>query len=287
MPLKITCLCPVIVGHSTQLLANSLACFVSQTYPASLRRMLVLDDLRQFPEQMRLTEENIFLRTCQRSPSLPHKYHQLIEIDDGWADAFAVWDHDDIYLPDHLEAAAEALELRANLFGDYDAWCHPEYFISSHPGGRMLVEPAAGRMHGSLVVRREALATVGGWVGVVPADRPRVANFDQRLLAALAHSCTLVRPLADGPTYVYRWATIAHDHCSGLMRSPEDETWYSYHVQRILERGPLPKFERVVPEPDAETAAILQAWFRGWRVQASNLTSPGRDPCGFINAPGG
>ena len=257
---RIACLCPVIVGPAVNLLQNSLACFQSQTYPADLRRLYVLDDLRQLQAEW---TENLIVRTCQRSISLPHKYHQLIDLDDGWADAFAVWDHDDIYLPDHLEAAAESMDLAANLYGDYATWCHPEHFYSTHPGNMVLVEPAAGRMHGAAIVRREALATVSGWLGVVPHDRPRVANFDQRLLAALAHSCTLVRPCADRPTYVYRWATISHDHCSGLMRNPDDETWYANHLQRILERGPLPRFGPLAAQPDAETSALLRLWYAG------------------------
>jgi hypothetical protein len=262
--LKIACLCPVIVGRNVDLLQNSLACFEQQTYPERLRRMYVLDDAGQLTHQ---TQANWSVWKMFRAQSLPHKYHALIAIDDGWADAFAVWDHDDVYLPDHLEAAANAMESVESLYGHSVTWCHPEWFYSSHPamnGTQSLrIEPAVGRMHGSLVVRRSACASVGGWLGVMPPGHARRADFDQRMLRALdQHSETrLVRPLSERPTYVYRWATIQHYHCSGLMRSPEDETWYTNHLQRICEAGPLPKFGPLVAKPDDETASLIHRWY--------------------------
>lgn len=290
--MNIACLCPVIVGRSTELLANSIACFERQTYPAELRRLVVWDDVGQLQPQ---SGEGWSIETSdQRQPSLPAKYDGMINRFnlDVWADAYAVWDVDDVYLPHHLQAAAIALTAKPALQDARLGWVHPHLFYSSHPAGpgsqlgshQKLVtwtptgvlasESAAGRMHGSLVVGQRALERVGGWLGVMPRGRdwrfqPGYlpgdcrADFDQRMIAALeAAGANLPRsrPAALNPTYVYRWATIEHLHCSGFMRSPEDETWYQTYLKRM---GELPKFGEVTPGLDAETADLIERWEHG------------------------
>ena len=278
--LRIACFCPVIVGQRPELLANSIAAFERQTYPRELRRLFVLDDVGQLRPQ---TGDGWSIETVSRQSSLPHKYQELLRRVGDWADVYAVWDHDDVYLPSHLEAAALALG------NQEDSWCHPERFYSSHRrdaklgahqrleawlhDGVLASESAAGRMHGSLVVSREALQTVGGWLGVMPRgiDRAnwtvlcpgdRRADFDQRMLRALELLSSPRRPAAANPTYVYRWATIAYQHCSGLMRTPDDESWYDNHLARLGQGRPLPLLPPIVPAFDAESANLIQLWER-------------------------
>lgn len=266
--MKIACLCPVIVGHYPELLANSIACYLQQTYPAHLRRLLILDDVGQLRPQV---GEGWEIRsTRERASSLPAKYGQLLAWDAGWADAYAVWDHDDVYLPSHLDAAA--LPLLLDRPGA--SHVHPRSFYSTHPLGAVLgrhqrfvcetetvvvaEELATGRMHGALVVSAWALQQVGGWLGVMPAGEERRADFDQRMLAALERLGSPSRPSHE-PTYVYRWSTIPHAHCSGLMRSPSDQSWYEAHLQSL---GPVPFVDLLAPQHDREALDLILRWCR-------------------------
>ncbi len=62
------------------------------------------------------------------------------------------------------------------------AWVHPSRVWSLY-GGDLHQEPARGRFHAALAMRRETLRRIGGWV-----DTPR-ADFDQQLLATLRRDC--------------------------------------------------------------------------------------------------
>lgn len=41
------------------------------------------------------------------------------------------------------------------------------------------------------------------------------------------------------PSYVYRWGSTGASHCSGLMRAPDDETWYERHAGKHSAVGRL------------------------------------------------
>lgn len=274
--MRILCLCPTY-NHAS-LLPNTLACFEAQTYKN--RYLLILDDAGQIMPQSgdRWRIESV----PARYPSLPAKYSVMLAIaGDDW-DAIAVWDDDDVYLPWHLAAAAEAIsagparatgsasakpatilssyshELHCRSCGarvqNWPTWepgqCRScrSYLTHSYP----IRESGAGRFHGSLVISRAAIERIGGWI------QTRRADFDQQQLAAVA-SCG---PMADMvahspgnvPSYVYRWQTTNASHCSGLMRSPDNEDWYDRHAAA----GALPTIGQIVPSRDAETAYLTQ-----------------------------
>jgi len=269
---NVACLCPTY--RHPQLLANALACFLAQDYPADRRRLLILDDAGQIDPQV---GPNWAIRsTANRSPSLPHKYAALCKWSDDLTDdagrpwvphVYAVWDDDDIYLPNHLSAAV------AGLVTTPGGWVAPERIWSLYTG-RLEQEDATGRFHGSTVISRASLTRVGGWLGVMPnrqagrierLDYPdelqagdRRADFDQRMLCALG---TLygphppARPLAASPTYVYRWGTTHSPHCSGLMRTPDDETWYQVYPSQFA--GPPAPVSAIRPSFDAETLSVF------------------------------
>lgn len=273
--MRFLCLCPTY-NHG-RLLPNTLACFAAQTHAD--RFLLILDDGGQIQPQ---TGDGWLIESVdKRFPSLPAKYNAMLRIAANrlldW-DAVAVWDDDDVYLPWHLSAAVAALEgvsaepsakpsaiwssythrltcrqcgvtthdlvgwqpVPCRLCGSSDTVCRP------------MREPAAGRFHGSLVLSRPAVERIGGWV------QTRRADFDQQQIAAAAAAGPMIDLLAHSPhqvpSYVYRWQTTAASHCSGLMASPDNDTWYDRHAAP----GPLCPVGLITPAFDAETAYLLR-----------------------------
>jgi len=156
-------------------------------------------------------------------------------------DAYAILDDDDVYLPWHLQAHAATLE-------DH-AWSHPSRILS-HLCRVLHEEPAAGRFHGALAFRREAIEAVGGWRQDARAD------FDQDLIARLrARFGPPGDPCDYGPpSYVYRWESSESVHCSGLMTSPDNTDWYAR-----------------VPLTERGTVGEL---IRGWTLRRRSFTRP-------------
>ncbi len=251
--MKICCLCPVF-SVPARLIANSIACFLAQTHTD--KELLILDDGAQLDVQEGDGWKVATIR--DRALSLPHKYDAMVRWADEFdpPDAFAAWDADDVYLPTHLATAATALDRARNAF-----WKPAEVY--SLCTGKLATEAAAGRFHGSLAVGRDALDMVGGWLGVMPRGKDRSgdrgllpgdrrADFDQRMIRALRSQCVLAGEDAQ-PTYVYRWASTKSAHCSGLMRSPDDETWYTRHADAGKN---VTWIGRVAPRFDAETVGV-------------------------------
>lgn len=74
MKLDITCLCPTYCARPASLVANSIACFEAQTYPAShQRRLIVLDDTGHF-EAAHGACWDLFSHD-DRHDTLPEKYN--------------------------------------------------------------------------------------------------------------------------------------------------------------------------------------------------------------------
>lgn len=236
--MRILCLCPTY-GRNPSLLENTLACFLSQTYKNKF--LLIFDDLGNMDEIG--GDSWAVYSTSTRLPHLPAKYHYMLEIAENsvlsW-DAIAVWDDDDIYLPKHLENAASVLQ--------EFPWAYPEFVYGTYgmPFGEVMREPAGGRFHGSVVVRKDWFNTIGGW------SQNGRADFDQNLISKLGQAAHGHSDIS-GPTYVYRWQDTGESHCSGHMKSPDDESWYSrvapaYHNT----------IKTLVPKFDEPAKAIYQ-----------------------------
>jgi hypothetical protein len=239
--MRLVCLCPTF-NRAPQPLATAIACFEAQDYEDA--RLLVLDDGGAVaPGQGERWE----IRSApERFPSLPHKFQALVEwADEGEWDAAVVWEDDDVYLPWHLSTYAAALRR--------GGWAHPQHGLWCSRDGVERAD-AVGRFHGALAARRELLEEVGGWLGVVPPDRPRIANFDQRLIGALTEREPPIDPTGPrGHSYIYRWGTAGErvQHGSGFMQSPEAEDWYLQ-----VEAPDTTHKVEIVPELDAVAASL-------------------------------
>jgi hypothetical protein len=236
--MKILCLVPTY-GRRQSLLNNSLACFAAQDHED--KHLLIYDDLG--------TLKDCKIAGCFESPvtilsnpdrcsSVGEKYNVMLrEWHDSWFDydAVAVWDDDDIYLPNHLSTHAAILQ-------DH-GWSKPSSIISAYHEPPA-IESARGRFHGSIAVRRDLLMKAP-WI-----DTTR-ATFDQEYLSLLqTHTepgdpCTIAPP-----QYVYRWQTSKSGHCSGLMGSSD---WYAKYQPDS--REPI---SSLWPQQDADTERILQ-----------------------------
>lgn len=239
----IVALCPTF--NHPELLANSVALWEIQDYPADRRFLVISDDGGAFDHWQ--TGENWHLfRHSQRFPSLPHKYNDMAMWGrrykpdmSGPPDAYLVWEDDDLYLPGYVSAHARVL-------AEHEL-SKPGVVVSDYPG-YLIEEPASGRFHSTLGFRRELFQRIGGW------PLTRRADFDQQMIAALQSAARSAGdPFAEGSIeFVYRWHTGAQ-HGQSFMRSPDDQAWYD----RAGERKP-PWVGKLEPRLDARTAAILK-----------------------------
>jgi glycosyltransferase involved in cell wall biosynthesis len=228
---KILCLMPTY-GRRAALLNNSLACFAAQTHPD--KHLLIYDDLGTLSETKVDLPNVTILSTTTRSPSVGAKYNEMLAAYQGDYDAVAVWDDDDVELPEYLSAHTEILERHP--------WSKPSRIISAYFDPPM-IESAHGRFHGSIAVRRDAVKMVP-WI-----DTTR-ATFDQEYIAALSRFSPPGDPCSiTSPQYVYRWQTSQAGHCSGLMGSPD---WY-----RDYQPDSRQPIDRLWPELDPDTRRLF------------------------------
>lgn len=235
-PPLFSCLCPTY--RRPNLLANAIACFTRQTL-VNQAELLILDDAGQIAPQKGFCSSHWqIMSVARRFGSLPGKYDALAEMARG--EILVVWEDDDIFLPWHLEAIAQAMAGGA-------WWAHPRV-VGSLYTGTFQHEPAAGRFHSALALRRDAWEAIGGW------PRTRRLDFDQELLGRLmraygppADSCDPAR----GPSYVFRWGSTGayHGQAFGV------ETWWDDVADLPLDRHAV---ENLLPRFDVETARLLQ-----------------------------
>lgn len=234
--MKIACLCPTY--KRPELLANAYACFRAQTPTAAIYRLFVIDDAAQHCYHDR--DDLMLVSTGQRYPTLPAKYNALMRLaDDAWfPDAYAIWEDDDVFLPDHLARMAAAFLDGWHYYRTRDVYSN--YMCAKD--GAVLREGAAGRFHSSWGMTRRAMETIGGY--------PQSARltFDQELGAALSRVCPK-GPIDADPQYVYRWGNGIY-HGSQAGDGGYQQLWDE------LGRMPAPYVGSLVPKFDEETAAI-------------------------------
>lgn len=239
----LTCLCPTF--RRPRCLANVVACFLAQDYPAELRELVILDDAGQYETQQ--GDRWRLISTPTRFPGLPQKYNSLASLAAPETEAFVVWEDDDVYLPGHLTRHAEYLARHE--------WCHPSRVYSNYqtPGTAIHEEGGLGRFHGGWSYRRELFERVGGYI-VTPE-----LSFDQQMGRRLSGRMRWWDrfdgdpdpgdPTEDpqrNPTYVFRWGNpYYHGQAFG-------DTYYA----TCGVRGDATRIGALLPAMDSETARI-------------------------------
>ena len=230
----VTCLCPTF-RRPSRLLANSIACFNAQTYPAERRRLLILDDSGELPPQFGANWSIVSL--ANRIESLPAKYNTMVDMVTG-SDVIVVWEDDDAMLPLAIEHHVKALK-------DH-LWSHPSFVYSTYRSpGKPKKESARGRFHSSLAMQ----SGIAHWM---ETDQ---AKFDQMLLAKLRSKHGPPGDPCDfgDPTYVFRWGSTESYHGEAYAKTGEDEEWYA---RAGRETKPVKRDGPIVPKFDEETLAI-------------------------------
>ena len=95
----------------------------------------------------------------------------------------------------------------------------PARVLSDYPG-KLIIEGAHGRFHGSVGLTRELWAARDGWP---VTDAP---NFDQQMIARFSQPDGPSDTTENAtPSYVFRWHT-GHAHGQSFAVTPDDFGWY-------------------------------------------------------------
>jgi glycosyltransferase involved in cell wall biosynthesis len=236
--LKITAICCTL--RRPVELANAVACFERQDYPAHLRRLVIVDDDPNPSSgwQSQHGDGWQIIRASQRFLTLGAKHNAVV----NWAaegDAIAVWDDDDVYAAGHLTAIAKALEQAE--------WCAPSRVWSNYGRNDTFparIEDATGRFHGAWGCTLHAWSVVGGW------PETQSLAFDQGFGVRLRTKWGLPADPCQhaSPTYCYRWN-------GGNVSAMGDGEWLARTLQARRPTGPLGTLQ---PQLDAETRTLLR-----------------------------
>jgi hypothetical protein len=195
--MKIAVVC--VTFNRPRQLGQMVRCFERQDY--AQRELVILDDAGQYqPAEgplWRLTS------VAKRFPTLGEKRNAAVRLVSSDAEAIAVWDDDDLYMPWALRALAAALQ-RA-------AWSRPSLVLHPQPDGSLRQHRTGGLFHSGWAYRRDAFERVGGYPPMNNGEDQGLAEQFRQLAIAEADPLTLGFP----PFLVYRWADGVHLSCSG------------------------------------------------------------------------
>jgi glycosyltransferase involved in cell wall biosynthesis len=173
----ITAICPTF--NRPKLLGRAIRAFEKQTYEN--RFLIIVDDLGQYKNQGGKNWRLVSFP--QRIMSLGEKNNVCAALAPRETWAYAKWDDDDIYMPWHLEALADALSI--------GEWVQPRHAIDFWNGRWCIVETFNRRnpnkfcYHGCWAYTRELFKKVGGYRGEYAGDD---GEFQNRLLKKGFHS---------------------------------------------------------------------------------------------------
>jgi len=204
----ISCLCPTFnrPPHSTRLLEESIASFISQDDPN--KELIIGNDC---PEQRLICDApNVrVVNFDKRFETLSDKLIAMIEIADG--DLICRWDDDDICLPHRLSYSRKKL-------GDDLEW-RPGNYIWWLEGKRELHRiEHPGNTHCMALWRRSVLELIDGYPAKRSGDEDQ--QFNQKLeRAGISSHLGEIIP-NDAVFYVYRWG-VSSTHLSGRRELQE------------------------------------------------------------------
>lgn len=235
--MKITALCPTF--RHPQLLANSLAMWEWQSYPEKDRYLYICDDGGTFDSQRGPNWEIVSVPT--RFPSLTSKYNWMLANAPS-ADVYAIWEDDDIYLPDYFDA-------HYNVLQNHD---YSRPLVSRcHYGNK--IENVNLHYHASQMFSSELIHKINGWPDTKRADfdftlRDRLAYYAKSIGAPWVRS--------EDSQFIMGFSSTGAAHCSSNMKSFEDETWYDRCVETY---DRVPKQDKLIAKLDKRTEAVLTA----------------------------
>jgi hypothetical protein len=234
--MNIAAICPTHARPT--LLANMVACYLSQDHPAEQRRLLIFDS----NEQVRGSGDGWeIVSTANIYPTLTSKYRALVAYLDGWWpewEAFAIMEDDDIYGPKWLSSHAKVM--RDHL------WSHPTECFSTYgrdilAGDAALRESAVGRFWASSAVRRD----LSQRIGLIESPLMVADQHQMNLWASAAPPGDPCRFAA--PQYCYGWGRANH------LSARSGVGWYSDCPPMEIQ-----KVDPLVPKTDKMTRLLYQ-----------------------------
>ncbi len=195
--MKITVVC--VTYNRPRQLGQMIRCFERQDYAG--RELVILDDAGQYkPAEGHLWR---LASVAERFPTLGEKRNAAARLVSPEAEALAVWDDDDLYMPWALRASVVALR-RAD-------WSRPSLVLHPLPDGSLRQHRTGGLFHSGWAYRRKAFDRAGGY--------PRINNGEDQALAGRFGrlGATQSDPLSLGflPFLVYRWQGGSHISSAG------------------------------------------------------------------------
>jgi hypothetical protein len=192
----------VCTYNRPRLLGHLLRAFELQDYAD--REMIILDDAGQYRNQSGPGWQ--LVSVPRRFRSLGEKRNAAAALAAPDAEAIAIWDDDDLYLPWALSASAAALT-QAD-------WSRPSVVLQPRADGALRQYRTGGLYHGGWAYRRAAFDAAGGYPPLSgPEDQALMRRFE-------ALSLCEADPIALGfrPFYVYAWGDAAGSwgHLSGM-----------------------------------------------------------------------
>ncbi len=190
--MKIAVVC--ITYNRPRTLGQMIRCFERQDYAD--RELVILDDAGQY--RSTAGPKWRLVSVSQRFPTLGEKRNAAAGLVSPDAEALAVWDDDDLYMPWALRASAAAL--------DRAEWSRPSVVLHRQSSGMFQQHRTDGLFHSGWAYRRAACDRVGGY--------PAVNNGEDRGLADRfhRHAISEADPIALGfdPFLVYPWTDAVH-----------------------------------------------------------------------------
>jgi len=200
------------------------------------RELVILDDAGQYDNQQGDRWRLVSMR--KRYPTLGQKRNAAVALVSKDAEALAVWDDDDLYLPWALSASVAALGIAP--------WSRPGLVLHERADGKLAQHRTGGLFHGGWAYTRKAFLEVGAYPAMNNGEDQALARRLQRAGVSSADPCRL----GYQPFYIYRWNSAAGYHLSIM-----DGDGYRQLGRRRAEKAQL----RVAWSRDYRQAEILPA----------------------------
>jgi hypothetical protein len=296
--MNILCLCPTY-GRPLHLIRNSLACFVTQSYPN--KHLLLFDDKGNLESFHNLNLQYSVISTRNRVNSLSNKYNVMMKamlnrydvqsqglesvngydldnlpdmylsdiygINFRW-DAIAIWDDDDLYLPHYLRNHVYNLKRQYNFAGDL-CWSKPNKVWTTYGWNcfneeeqnkpKVTLVDAEGRFHGSVAMTTNMFEEIHGY-----PDTKEII-YDQQVIGELSkyrpEVATAAGYWAYKYGYVYRW----HDSCATHLSTVKKDSDYDSYP------GIKTHFEKPLLTPNFDAFAYMVGDELGYKLSIEQI----------------